>query len=160
MKPRFKVMAAFLIVALVVVGIGGCSQNQSQQSITIGITGWGSNPEFTRNIEGFKEGLAILEKYGELDLSIVAPQEKKALPKIEIEEKPEKVDKKAQIDKWFNNIKQTRINTEVNKVFPTAESVADFQVILDKHTETIPEDTEPKEVIQGAFEEYIDKKAA
>lgn len=36
----------------------GCQTKTEEKVIKIGVAGWGSNPEFIRNIEGFKDGLA------------------------------------------------------------------------------------------------------
>jgi len=51
----------FLAIVLVAGGawlLLGQKAPSEKDMVTIGIAGWGSNPEFTRNIEGFKDGLA------------------------------------------------------------------------------------------------------
>ncbi len=51
----------FVIFLITVIVISGCATTKTQTEekvVTIGIAGWGSNPEFTRNVEGFKDGLA------------------------------------------------------------------------------------------------------
>lgn len=58
-----KIIIFILIVALII-GIGiiwyllSPPKEQEKTIKTIGIAGWGSSPEFTRNIDGFKAGLA------------------------------------------------------------------------------------------------------
>ena len=50
-----------ILVLVSILVISGCTPSPietEEKILTIGISGWGSNPEFTRNIEGFKEGLA------------------------------------------------------------------------------------------------------
>jgi putative ABC transport system substrate-binding protein len=51
------------VIIIIVAAIGfylwqSCSEVKVEKMTSIGIAGWGSNPEFTRNIEGFKDGLA------------------------------------------------------------------------------------------------------
>jgi len=52
----------FLIILFIgILFISGCQLTQTESEervLTVGIAGWGSNPEFMRNIEGFKDGLA------------------------------------------------------------------------------------------------------
>jgi len=60
MKIHYKLVLGFLIVALLV-GIFGCAPDKTESKeaiVTIGIAQWILNPEYDRNIEGFKEGLA------------------------------------------------------------------------------------------------------
>ena len=50
-----------MILLISVLVVSGCKTTQTETEekiVTIGIAGWGSNPEFMRNIEGFKDGLA------------------------------------------------------------------------------------------------------
>jgi len=51
---------AILFLLLVIVVISGCVSrpDQSEEIITIGISQWVSNEEYTNNIRGFKDGLA------------------------------------------------------------------------------------------------------
>lgn len=51
------------VIIIIVAAIGfylwqSGSEPTEEKTMTIGIAGWGSNPEFTRNIVGFKDGLA------------------------------------------------------------------------------------------------------
>ena len=70
MKTEYKLGVGFLASALLILGIFLSQEGFSGYSIradgveseekvkTIGIARWGANPEFTRNVEGFKDGLA------------------------------------------------------------------------------------------------------
>jgi len=60
MKIHHKLILGFLVVALLV-GVVGCAPSQTESKetvVTIGIALWASNPEYDRNIQGFKDGLA------------------------------------------------------------------------------------------------------
>ena len=56
------IMTIIGIILTILIGFWGLSSKQKmppeKQMFTIGIARWGSNPEFTRNVEGFKDGLA------------------------------------------------------------------------------------------------------
>jgi len=56
------IMTIIVIIVAILIGFWGFSLTQKtpheKKMFTIGIARWGSNPEFTRNLEGFKAGLA------------------------------------------------------------------------------------------------------
>ncbi len=54
-----NIILMFVLVGVLI--ISGCAPSQTEDEekiITIGIARWGANPEFTRNVQGFKDGLA------------------------------------------------------------------------------------------------------
>jgi len=56
-----KVIITIVVIIVVAAGLyfrQPGPEVTEEKRIIIGIAGWGSNPEFTRNIEGFKDGLA------------------------------------------------------------------------------------------------------
>lgn len=52
-----KIILMLLVVSLMVMGCAP-AETEGEESVTVGIARWGANAEFTRNVEGFKEGLA------------------------------------------------------------------------------------------------------
>ena len=56
------ILTIIIIIVVIVIGFLGLSLTHKtpseKQMLKIGIARWGSNPEFTRNVEGFKAGLA------------------------------------------------------------------------------------------------------
>jgi putative ABC transport system substrate-binding protein len=50
--------ALFVLILVVVLLFSGCTQTENKKTVTIGIARWVSNPEYDKNIEGFKAGLA------------------------------------------------------------------------------------------------------